>query len=76
MTTVLPEPVAIFAHSRRKAPPSDGVSIPTRCAAGASVSPISVSAASFRQKNNRRLSNFSGSFQYSSSRYAMPATPG
>ena len=46
MTTVLPEPVAILAHSLLNAPPSDRVSMPTRSAAGASMSQMSVSAAS------------------------------
>ena len=46
MTTVLPEPVAILAHMRLNAPPSDGISTPTRSTGGASVSQMNVSAAS------------------------------
>ena len=46
MTTVLPEPVAILAHSLLNAPPSDGISMPTRSVGDASVSQMSVSAAS------------------------------
>ena len=40
MTTVFPEPVAIFEHSRLNAPPSEGMSMPTFAEAGASVSQI------------------------------------
>lgn len=35
MTTVLPDPVAIFARSLLSAPPSDGMSMPTRSLGGA-----------------------------------------
>ena len=76
MTTVLPEPVAIFAHSRLKAPPSEGISTPTFSAAGASASQMSVSTASIWQKKNRRFSNSSGSVQCANSRFVMPVTPG
>ena len=76
MTTVLPEPVAIFAHSRWNAPPSEGMSTPTFSAAGASASQISVSTASSWQKKNRRLSNSSGFVQCSSRRFVIPVTPG
>ncbi len=60
MTMVLPEPVAILAQSRVNAPPSDGMSMPTFSAAGASVSQISVSMASSWQKKNRRCSRLFG----------------
>ena len=46
ITTVLPDPVAILAHSRLSAPPSEGTSMPTRSLGGASASQMSVSAAS------------------------------
>ena len=76
MTMVLPEPVAILQHCRANAPPSPGISMPTRSAAGASVSQISVSIASSWQKKKRRASNSSGSRQCSSSRLVMLVTPG
>ena len=76
MTTVLPVPVAILAHRRRKPPPSPGTSMPTFSLSGASVSQMSVSAASSWQKKNRRLSCSSGSVQYSSRRLVMEVTPG
>ena len=76
MTTVLPDPVAIFAHSRVNGPPSEVISKPVLLGAGASASQISVSAASSWQKKKRRLSNFSAFVQCSSSRFVMPVTPG
>jgi hypothetical protein len=76
MTMVLPEPVAILQHWRSKRPAVAGISMPTRSAAGASVSQISVSMASNWQKKNRRASNSSGSRQCSSSRLVMLETPG
>ena len=63
MTTVLPVPVAIFAHRRANVPPSDATSTPTLSAGVASVSQISVSAASSWQKKNCRAANSSESFQ-------------
>jgi hypothetical protein len=76
MTMVLPEPVAILQHWRANAPPSPGISIPTRSAAGASTSQMSVSTASNWQKKKRRVSNSSGSRQCSSRRLVMLETPG
>ena len=72
----LAEPVAILAHRRLKSPPSEGMSMPTLSVAGASVSQISVSAASIWQKKNRRASNSSGFVQCSNSRFVIPETPG
>ena len=76
MTTVLPVPVAILAHRRRNGPPSEGMSIPARSRAGASISQISVSAASSWQKKKRRFSNSSGSRQCSSRRLVTAVAPG
>ena len=76
MTIVLPEPVAILAQRRWKSPPSEGIAMPSRFAAGASSSHISVSAASSWQKKNRRASNSSGSRQCSNNRLVTPVTPG
>jgi hypothetical protein len=76
MTMVLPVPVAILQHRRRKSPPSPRISMPTRSAAGASISQMSVSTASSWQKKNRRRSNSSGSRQCASSRLVMLVTPG
>ena len=52
------------------------MSMPTRSAAGASVSQISVSIASSWQKKNRCRSYRSESRQCSSNRRVMPLTPG
>src|SRR5579864_4028046 len=76
ITIVLPDPVAIFEQIRRKLPPSEGISMPTRSDAGASVSQIRVSTASSWQKKNRRVSNSSGFRQCSSRRLVIPLTPG
>ena len=76
MTTVLPDPVAILEQRRSKLPPSEGTSMPALSDSGASVSQISVSAASNWQKKNRRFPNSSGSLQYSSSRLVTLVTPG
>ena len=57
-------------------PPSPGISIPTRSAAGASVSQISVSMASSWQKKNAGPRAAPESRQCSSSRFVMPLAPG
>ena len=76
ITTVFPEPVAIFAHNRSNCPPSEGICSPTFSFSGASTSQIRVSAASSWQKKNCRLANSSGSFQYVSNLFVIPVTPG
>lgn len=76
ITTVLPEPVAIFEQSLRKGPRSPRISMPCREAAGASMSQISVSIASSWQKKNRRSSQPSRSRQCRRSRSVIPVMPG
>ncbi len=75
MTIVLPLPVAILLHSRRKGPPSPGTVTPVRSAAGASASQMSVSMASNWQKKRRNW-RCSGSCQWASRRRVMPVAPG
>jgi hypothetical protein len=74
ITTVLPEPAAIFAQRRSKGSPSPGISMPWRSAGGPSMSQISVSIASSWQKKKR--AERSASRQWSSRRFVVPVTPG
>ena len=76
ITTVFPVPVAILQHCRTNSPPSPGTSIPTLSESGPSTSQIKVSMASSWQKNKRRSSAPSRSFQCSSKRRVTPVTPG